>query len=213
MRARSLIPPVASRSDQTITISASRSIGGDRDELFGFLASSDNHRLLGVPGISLLGLDADGGPLRGGWVSVGPPGLRRLVRTHVVHADPPARLAGSALLESGTEAHVSWTLRRCGDRATAVELTAVLGPIARFDALLLALGGRRWLRRRFADTLDRFAAELADAPAAHLRGASERRGIHPSSRQAEPGRPGSRQTIRKPTTVRIKPNISPTRSP
>ncbi|HEX5193056.1 MAG TPA: HAMP domain-containing sensor histidine kinase [Solirubrobacteraceae bacterium] len=42
---------------------------------------------------------------------------------------------------------------------------------------------------------------------------SERFGIHPSSRHADPGRPGSKQTIKKPTTVRISPNISPRRSP
>jgi len=156
MRGRST---TTASSDQTITISAFQSIAGERAALFGFLCSSNHHARLEVPGISLLALDAGGGSLRGGLVSVGGPlGLRRLVRTRVVLIDPPARLAGHARLDSGTEAHVSWTLRRCGDRATAVELTAVLGPVARVDSLLLALGGRGWLRRRFAETLGRLAA-------------------------------------------------------
>jgi hypothetical protein len=77
---------------------------------------------------------------------------------------PPTRLAGSALAGSGTAAHVSWTLRAQPDGATLVELTAVLGPISRGDRVLLAVGGRYWVRRLFSATLRRLTAELERAP-------------------------------------------------
>ena len=108
-----------------------------------------------------------GGALRGGAIALeGPLHMRRIARTRVTLCQSPRRLAGSARLDSGTEAHVSWTLRPAADGALEIELNAVLGPVATADRLALALGGRRWVQGRFAQTLRRLAAELEAAPAA-----------------------------------------------
>lgn len=81
----------------------------------------------------------------------------------------PRRDWPEPLADSGTAAHVSWTLREQRDTTTLVELTAVLGPIARGDRLLLAVGGRRWIRSLLAATLQRLAAELETAPTPPVR--------------------------------------------
>ena len=154
--------------DQTITISARARVQADRTEAFGFLAAPANHRRLQVPGIRLVTVEAERtGTLAGGvFVLDGPFGMRRTARTRVTLCQPPHRLAGSAWLDSGTEAHVSWTLRPAAAHAVDIELTAVLGPIAVADRLALALGGRRWIRDRFARTLRQAAIELERAPVA-----------------------------------------------
>jgi hypothetical protein len=149
----------------TITISAQRRVPAGAAETFAFLAAPATHRRLQVRGIASLSLDDEGDLLSGGAaVLSGPLGLRRTVHTRVALHQPPRRLAGSALADSGSAAHVSWTLREQPDGTTLVELTAVLGPITRGDRLLLAVGGRRWIRRLFAATLRRLAAELECAP-------------------------------------------------
>lgn len=150
--------------EHTITISARRRVPAGAAETFAFLAAPVTHRRLRVRGIALLSLDGDD-LLSGGVIGLrGPLGLRRTVRTHVALHQPVTRLAATALVDSGTAAHVSWTLREQRDGTTIVELTAMLGPVAPVDRLLLAAGGRFWVRRLFAATLRRLAAELACAP-------------------------------------------------
>jgi polyketide cyclase/dehydrase/lipid transport protein len=152
--------------EDTITISARRRVPAGAAETFAFLAAPATHRRLQVRGIASLSLDDDSDNLLSGGAAMlrGPLGLRRTVHTRVALHQPPTRLAGSALTDSGTAAHISWTLREQPDGTTLVELTAVLGPITRGDRLLLAVGGRRWIRRLFAATLQRLAAELECAP-------------------------------------------------
>ena len=55
---------------------------------------------------------------------------------------------------------MSWFL---GKRlnSTRVRLAAEIERASLLDRVLLALGGRWWLRRRFASTLERLAAEFA----------------------------------------------------
>jgi hypothetical protein len=152
--------------DQTITISARARVRADAADVFAFLAAPCNHRRMEVAGIRLLSLDGgSAGALTGGEIALhGPVGVTRIAHTRVTLCQPPCRLAGSARLDSGTEAHVSWTLRPAVAGAVDVELTAVLGPVAGSDRLALALGGRRWVRGRFERTLRRVAAELEHAP-------------------------------------------------
>jgi Polyketide cyclase / dehydrase and lipid transport len=154
---------MAARED-TITISARRRLPAGAEETFAFLASPETHRRLQVRGIASLSLDGDDLLSGGAAVLRGPFGLRRTVRTRVALVQPPTRLAGSALADSGTAAHVSWTVRAQPDGTTLVELTAVLGPISRGDRILLAAGGRHWIRRLFSATLRRLTAELERAP-------------------------------------------------
>src|ERR1700722_755272 len=147
--------------EDTITISARRRVPAGAAETFAFLAAPATHRRLQVRGIASLSLDDEADLLSGGGAGLrGPLGLRRTVHTRVGLHQPPTRLAGSALADSGTAAHISWTLREQRDGTTLVELTAVLGPVARRDRLLLAVGGCWWIRRLFAATLRRLAAEL-----------------------------------------------------
>jgi hypothetical protein len=151
--------------EDTITISARRRVPAGAAETFAFLAAPATHQRLQVRGIASLSLDDDPRDLLSGGAIVlrGPLGLRRAVRTRIALHQPPTRLAGSALTDSGTRAHISWTLRPQPDRSAVVELTAVLGPIARRDRALLAVGGRRWIRHLFAATLRQLGAELGCA--------------------------------------------------
>ena len=154
--------------EDTIAISARRRIPAGAADTFAFLAAPATHQRLQVRGIVMLSLggDAAGDGLNWGAVALrGPLGLRWAIHLRVALRQSPTRLAGGALADSGTAAHVSWTLREQPDRTTIVELTAVLGPIAHRDRVLLAAGGRLWIRRRFAAALRRLAAELEPAPA------------------------------------------------
>ncbi len=153
--------------EDTITISAQRRVPAGEAEAFAFLMTPATHRRLQGPGLTLLSLDATDAEeiFNGGAVLLrGPLGLQRAVRTRVALRQPPTRLAGSALADSGTAAHISWTLRGQSDGTTLVELTAVLGPVGYRDRLLLAIGGRQWMRRLFTATLRKLAAELKGAP-------------------------------------------------
>jgi Polyketide cyclase / dehydrase and lipid transport len=150
--------------EDTITISAQRRVPAGADETFAFLASPSTHRRLQVRGIASLSLDGDDLLSGGAAVLRGPLHVQRTVRTRVALVQPPTRLAGSVLADSGTAAHVSWTLHAQPDGTTLVELTAVLGPISRADRVLLAAGGRSWIRRLFSATLRRLAAVLERAP-------------------------------------------------
>ena len=155
--------------DDTITISARRRVAADAAETFAFLVAPARHRRLQVDGIASLSLQG-GDVLSGGAIVLRAPlGLRRTIRTRIALRQPPTRLAGSALADSGTAAHVSWTLHEQPDGTTFVELTAVLGPVARRDRVLLAVGGRPWIRRLFAATLRRLAAELDPSPSGVIR--------------------------------------------
>jgi hypothetical protein len=67
---------------------------------------------------------------------------------------------------------VSWTLAgRFGQ--TRVQLAAEVEQATQLDRLLLALGGRAWLRRRFAFGLERLAARFAAARPAPSAGTRE----------------------------------------
>src|ERR1700743_101205 len=154
---------MAARED-TITISARCRVKAAADETFAFLASPTTHRRLQVRGIASLSLDGDDLLSGGAAVLRGPLGIRRTGPTPGALLQPPARLAGSARADSGTAAHVSWTLHAQPDGTTLVELTAVLGPISRGDRVLLAAGGRFLIRRLFFWTLRRLTAEVGRPP-------------------------------------------------
>jgi hypothetical protein len=94
----------------------------------------------------------DGGKVR----LRGPLGLGRTVTTRVVTAEPASSIIGTADLSGGTLATVRWTLTPV-ERGTQVELAAFVEKAGLLDRLLLAAGGRRWLRRRFSSILVRLA--------------------------------------------------------
>jgi hypothetical protein len=94
----------------------------------------------------------------------GPLGLRRTVHTRVTATRSPRLLIGVAEM-GDTRALVSWTLAgRLGQ--TRVRLAAEVEHASALDRLLLALGGRAWLQRRFAFGLERLAERYAAVHAA-----------------------------------------------
>jgi hypothetical protein len=130
--------------------------------VFAYLADLGRHWELADRFIEVLELERAGGgdaagPATGGRVRVrGPLGVRRTAVTTVRSAEPPARMAGSARIGRRTAAAVSWTLAPRGV-VTSVTLEATVLDTGRIDRLLLRLGGRAWLARRFVAILERLA--------------------------------------------------------
>jgi hypothetical protein len=118
--------------------------------VFAFLHDLDNHWLLADRFIEVVHLDGGG---EGGKVRLrGPLGLGRTVTTRVVTAEPVSSIVGTADLSGGTQATVRWTLTPI-EGGTQVELAAYVERAGALDRLLLAMGARRWLRRRFSSIL------------------------------------------------------------
>jgi uncharacterized protein YndB with AHSA1/START domain len=129
------------------------------EEVFAFLSDLANHWRLLDRHVDVL--EFDGSPPDRAVVRLrGPLGVRRAVRTRITAAREPRLIIGVAELGTGTRALVSWTLAaRLGE--TRVRLAAEVEHVSTFDRLLLALGGRAWLERRFAFGLGRLAQRFA----------------------------------------------------
>jgi hypothetical protein len=98
--------------------------------------------------------------------------VRRTVRTRVTAARRPRLIVGTAELGEHTRARVSWTLAgRPGH--TRVHLAAEVEHADALDRLLLALGGRAWLRRRFAHALEALAQRFAEGGVSELAAVAE----------------------------------------
>jgi uncharacterized protein YndB with AHSA1/START domain len=148
-------------------IEATATVAVAPEEVFDFLSDLANHWLLVdryVEVISLAG--SPGRAPDSGLVRLrGPLGVRRTVRTRVTETRSPGLIVGTAELGARTRARVSWTLEgRPGE--TRVRLAAEVEDASQLDRVLLALGGRFWLRRRFASGLERLGERFAEAPAA-----------------------------------------------
>jgi hypothetical protein len=130
-------------------IEASRVVPHAPARVFEFLADMHNHWQLD-PAFAV----------RDGFVRVrGPLGVRRDARTEVVSLDPPRRLGGYATIGDTTAASVTWDVTADGS-GSLVRLAAEVERASPLDRALLALGGRRWLRRRFARVLAALEAQL-----------------------------------------------------
>jgi uncharacterized protein YndB with AHSA1/START domain len=145
---------------------AEREVNAPAEALFAYLADLEQHWQLADRFIEVVSLERpQGGPARGGVVRMrGPLGISRVARTQVVEAHPPTKLSGSATVGAGTEARVSWTLTPAGDR-TRVRLEATVDHASLLDRLLLMLGGRRWMDRRFAGILATLEQRVYSVPA------------------------------------------------
>jgi uncharacterized protein YndB with AHSA1/START domain len=156
-------------------VEAAALIPAPPEEVFAFLSDLRNHWRLADRFVEVLTLESsDGGGADGGRVRVrGPFGVRRTAATRVVAAREPRLLIGTAELASGTRARVSWVIAgRLG--SSRVRLAAELERSRPLDRLLLAAGGRWWLRRRFASTLERLAHELGQRDDAAAQDSSRR---------------------------------------
>jgi hypothetical protein len=136
--------------------------------VFDFLADLRNHALLAPGAVELrsrdLGTDL---PVQTIVRVRGPLAIRRTATTAIVDARQPAVIAGRVRIGKRTQASISWTIAGRRDR-TSVSLRVIVDKTGFLDGLLLRLGGRAWLQRRFADALARLADELAVAVAPNV---------------------------------------------
>jgi uncharacterized protein YndB with AHSA1/START domain len=138
-------------------IEAAALIPAPPEEVFEFLCHLENHWRLADRHVSVVSLDGNGD---GGVVRIqGPLGLRRTARTHVTASRRPRLMIGTAELDGGTRARVSWTLASRMNQ-TRVRLSATVEHASPLDRLMLALGGRVWMRRMFRHTLDQLAGRF-----------------------------------------------------
>jgi hypothetical protein len=148
-------------------IEAERVITASPQEAFDYLARLDHHWQLTDRRVAVVSLDhapgaPDGSSFDRGTVRMrGPLGIGRTAYTVVDAAEPPSSLRGHAVLGGGTLARVSWTLADAG-HSTWVRLAAEIESASALDRILLALGGRVWMRRMFASVLDRLDAVLEE---------------------------------------------------
>jgi hypothetical protein len=139
-------------------------VPAEPEAVFDFLADLENHWLLADRFIEVLALDGPPGARHGGVVRMhGPLGLTRTAMTHVEAAHPSHLMVGAAELGVRTKACVSWTLVPHPGGAS-VRLTATLDRAGPLDRLLLLLGGRWWMRRRFVAVLRRLGERFAAGP-------------------------------------------------
>ena len=139
-------------------IRAVRPVPAEPAALFEFLSDLENHWRIAGAFVQVVALDGPAGRRHGGLVRMrGPLGIRRMARTRVLSASPPREMLGRAELSGGTTATVRWSLWPATD-GTRVELAALVDAASPLDRLLLAAGGRAWLRRRFAGALDQLAS-------------------------------------------------------
>ena len=139
-------------------IEATAVVPATPEEVFEFLSDLSNHWRLVDRYVEVISLSGQPGrPPDQGVVRLrGPLGVHRTVRTRVTASHSPRLIIGIAELGEETRARVSWTLAsRRGQ--TGVRLAAEVESAAFWDRLLLALGGRAWLRQRFAFGLERLA--------------------------------------------------------
>lgn len=143
------------------TIAVDADLPARPDSLFRFLADLDNHRRLVDGRLEIVELDGPPGRRTGGRVEMhGPLGIHRTASTRVEHAERDRELSGTASVSEATSARLIWTLSP-RERGTSVRLAVEVKAGTLRDRALLALGGRAWLRRRFAEALRRLAAATA----------------------------------------------------
>jgi hypothetical protein len=139
------------------------------EAVFDYLARLDHHWQLMDDAVDVISLDGDGaaGPDRAVVRLHGPLGIGRIARTQVLDAQRPRVLRGRAGIghpEDGgrvTEGEVRWLLEPAeGGAATRVFLRARVLRAGVIDRLILALGGRAWMRARFRAALERLAQAL-----------------------------------------------------
>jgi hypothetical protein len=143
-------------------VAASSVVAAGPGMVFAFLVEPHNHRLLTGPKVRLLEIaEHPSGRIQGTVLIRGPLGIRRRARTRVLTAQDPECLSGVAELGDRTTVWVSWDLQASGSRDTEVILSAVASSLGSLDRILLFAGGKRWLRRLFAETLELLAAQMA----------------------------------------------------
>ncbi|MFL5896243.1 MAG: SRPBCC family protein [Thermoleophilaceae bacterium] len=129
------------------------------EAVFRFLSDLENHWRLADRWIEVVELERSNGA-HGGRVRMrGPLGIGRTARTTVVDAQPEHVMHGTAEL-GRTRALIGWELHE-DVGGTAVRLSANVERTGLLDGLLLALGGRAWMQRRFEAILATLAQHFS----------------------------------------------------
>jgi hypothetical protein len=139
-----------------VKIAASRVVRASPEAVFAFLSDLENHWKLTGRWVEAVALNHSDGSVR----IHGPLGLRRTARTTVVDSAPSHVIHGTAELSGGTRALVAWELSE-DVGGTAVRLSAEVERAALPDRLLLTLGGRAWMARRFDAILERLDQQFS----------------------------------------------------
>jgi hypothetical protein len=140
----------------------------DHARAFSLLADLDEHWRFASDFVDVIELYGPAGARQGGLLRLrGPFGLRRTVRTRLVHASAPGVLAGVATAGRHTTASIAWHLAPSPFGVT-VELKVTIVHAGRLDRALLRFGGRRWLRRQLATTVQRFSFAAQEVPRPRL---------------------------------------------
>jgi Polyketide cyclase / dehydrase and lipid transport len=157
------VSDAASSRGASRPIIASRELAAPAGAVASFLSDLSNHAQLAPDSVEVIALTRRPSGAEHAVVRLrGPLGIRRTASTELAPPVEPNTLTGWARIGRRTLASVSWVIRGDGESAR-VALQATVESAARFDALALRLGGRRWLAGHFAAALDRLAAELAPA--------------------------------------------------
>ena len=124
--------------------------------VFEFLSDLHNHWQLEDAFIAVNGVRDGGGHI----LIRGPLGISREARAEVVSAVAPAHLRGRAAIGRRTVGLVAWDILPATDGGSLVTLSAEVERASLADRVLLALGGRRWLRHRFERVLETLGRRL-----------------------------------------------------
>lgn len=163
-RAEALCLAVEAAEPAAAPIRAARVLPHPPEEVFAFLADLDKHWRLTDRYLRLVDVGRVGDDPRIGRIAIRSPiGLHRTAQTEVTTVRAPSRFGGVARVGSGTCAHVLWKVDP-HEQGALVTLEATVLEATPLDRLLLALGGRVWLRRRFNGALSRLARELRSGP-------------------------------------------------
>lgn len=160
-------------------IEATAIVPAPAKEVFAFLSDLSNHWRLVDRFVEVLSVDGAAAVVR----LRGPLGVRRTVRTRVTEAREPELIVGIAELGSRTCGVVRWSLSSEGN-GTRVRLSASVERASVPDRLLLALGGRAWMRRRLAFGLSRLA--LLSGPTPQLSRRPAARTSRPTASRPDP---------------------------
>jgi hypothetical protein len=162
---RALEPRVFTRLGARRGIAATREIPAPRKTIFGFLASLENHAALGRGAVELLSIECRAGRASEAVVRLrGPLAIRRTASTAITGIRAPKSISGRAWIGPRTRAFVSWRIESTAHGST-VTVGAIVETAGLRDRLLLAFGGRWWLRRRFASALSCLSHRIAPTPA------------------------------------------------
>lgn len=137
------------------TIRVTGSTPAPADAVFRRLRDLDAHRDLAAPHIEILDLRGPRGARTGGVVQLnGPLGVQVRACTTLRATLAAREITGTARTDHGSTGTLTWRLEAGGDETVVTADLTARARSAR-DALLLAIGGRWWLRRRLATAIDR----------------------------------------------------------